>query len=69
MGPSKQNIPLKIEKNGTFITEIEEVKETWKTELNQLYNPHLESVATLDRILRQYLDKVTLNLSKGGFFT
>ena len=46
MGPSKLDIPLKIEKNGTFITETKEVLETWKTEFKQLYKPKLESVYT-----------------------
>ena len=64
MGPSKHDIPLKIEKNGTFITETKEVLETWKTEFKQLYSPNLESV---DTQFETEIDKRKVELENVGY--
>ena len=66
MGPSKQDIRLKIEKNGTFITETKEVLETLKTEFKQLYSPNLESV---DTQFETEIDKRKVELQNVGYYS
>ena len=44
MGPKKRDIPLKVEKEGNLVSNVEDVLNVWKNDFEQLYNPPAQPV-------------------------
>ena len=39
LGPKKRDIPLKVEKEGNLVSNVEDVLNVWKNDFEQFYNP------------------------------
>ena len=44
LGPKKRDIPLKVEKEGNLVSNVEDVLNVWKNNFEPLYNPPAQPV-------------------------